>query len=276
MSEPEAGPPVPMQPVSSKWRWLFVIVPFVVAAAVSWNIYTDLKDTVWSYFTDDENIHFAWGERDVRMILNEDPYLTPAPFNTPGVDTDAAFSPDGVTMIFSRANTNSGKSELYESLWDGLQWSSSKVVNALSPAGSDTRHPAWSPDGETLYFASDRDGGQGGMDIWRARHTADGWQESFHTGERVNTAADEGHPMVTPDNHRVYFTSTREGASEVYSSKIAESLNTNGVIQSVFAPPVAVKPLTGAGGERGVSWSPGGGHVFSAAEREAGKGGLDL
>ena len=71
-----------------------------------------------------------------------------------------------------------------------------------------------------LFFVSDREGGEGGKDIWIARETKGLWGKSFNAGGRVNTIDDEISPFYF--NDRLYFTSTWYegfGGWEIYFSK---------------------------------------------------------
>lgn len=57
-----------------------------------------------------------------------------------------------------------------------------------------------------LFFVSDREGGEGGKDIWISRETKGAWTKPFNAGGRVNTIDDELSPFYF--NNRLYFTST--------------------------------------------------------------------
>lgn len=69
-----------------------------------------------------------------------------------------------------------------------------------------TGHPAFSEDGRTLYFASDRPGGSGGSDIWMSIDNGAGWGQPVNLGPAVNTAGNELFPTVNGD--ALYFSST--------------------------------------------------------------------
>jgi hypothetical protein len=72
--------------------------------------------------------------------------------------------------------------------------------------------PFASPDGRSLYLASDRPGGLGGIDIWVARrtHRSDPWGTPRNLGAPVNSAADDFCPSPT-SGRRLFFVSTRAG-----------------------------------------------------------------
>ena len=66
-------------------------------------------------------------------------------------------------------------------------------------------HAALSPDGSTLYYASDRPGGSGGTDIWYSDRQADGsWGSPVNAGAVINSAGDELFPNVGPDGTLYY------------------------------------------------------------------------
>ncbi|PSR57458.1 hypothetical protein AHMF7605_25545 [Adhaeribacter arboris] len=125
------------------------------------------------------------------------------PINTPEAHEAAVtFSKDGTTMIFARSNTGKRKGtlnvDLYVSRFKG-SWSEPRLLSVNSKDAWDSS-PALSPDGKTLYFSSDRKGGQGGNDIYRS--TLDG-QGRFSTpenlGPEINTPGNENFPFVTED-----------------------------------------------------------------------------
>jgi WD40-like Beta Propeller Repeat len=72
--------------------------------------------------------------------------------------------------------------------------------------------PFASPDGRSLYLASDRPGGLGGIDIWVARrtHRSHPWGPPRNLGAPVNSAADDFCPSPT-SGRRLFFVSTRAG-----------------------------------------------------------------
>ena len=67
--------------------------------------------------------------------------------------------------------------------------------------------PIQSPDGRSLYMASNRPGGLGGLDIWVAYRSKDTnrWGAPINLGEPVNSASDDFCP--TPVRGGLYFVS---------------------------------------------------------------------
>lgn len=73
-----------------------------------------------------------------------------------------------------------------------------------------TMHPALSPDGQKLFFASDRPGGQGGMDLYFVEKEGSGWSKPSNLGFAVNSPNNEVFPFLTT-NDTLYFTSDKIG-----------------------------------------------------------------
>ena len=82
--------------------------------------------------------------------------------------------------------------------------------------------PFTSTDGQSLYIASDRPGGLGGIDIWVARRErrSDPWGAPQNLGAPINSAADDFCP--SPTRGRLFlFVSTRPGGcggSDIYAT----------------------------------------------------------
>lgn len=63
-------------------------------------------------------------------------------------------------------------------------------------------------DGKRIYFSSDREGGQGGFDIWIVRRLPTGaWAEPQNLGPPINTPGDEMYPFLRGDESLLYFSS---------------------------------------------------------------------
>ncbi len=121
-----------------------------------------------------------------------------------------AISPDGNTLVFAKGNSDDKRgldhTNLFISTKRNGQWSSPQLMPINSPDNWDSS-PAFSRNGQTLYFASDRPGGYGGSDIYRASLNERGrWGNVTNMGAAINTAEDEVFPYISPDN-KLYFAS---------------------------------------------------------------------
>jgi outer membrane protein OmpA-like peptidoglycan-associated protein len=121
------------------------------------------------------------------------------------------FSPTGDMIYFSRnsettAQDGKQKMKLYAAPKSGDTWGQPMDLN-INNSEFDDCHPALNIDGDKLYFASNRPGGFGGMDIYVSYKLGDSWSDPVNLGPKVNTAGNEIFPFVHADN-TLYFTST--------------------------------------------------------------------
>lgn len=69
-------------------------------------------------------------------------------------------------------------------------------------------HITVTPDGQNMYFVSNRPGGYGGRDIYRIVKLPNGnWSEPQNLGPEINTPYDEDSPFIAIDNKTLYFSS---------------------------------------------------------------------
>ncbi len=92
-------------------------------------------------------------------------------------------------------------------------------------ANSNTGHPSVSPDGRRLYFASDRPGGVGGVDIWYCDNLGNQWGVPQNMGPKVNTTGDEMYPYINGKSV-LYFASNGQpglGGLDLFFTRIRET-----------------------------------------------------
>lgn len=123
-------------------------------------------------------------------------------------DGTPSFTSDFAEIYFTRCEA--GKREkkgcvIMFSENKGDKWSEPKNLQIL-PDTMVAAHPAISPDGSTLYFVSDIQGGSGKKDIWYVTKTGSGWSKPVNAGPDINTSGDELFPYVR-DNGMLYFAS---------------------------------------------------------------------
>lgn len=84
--------------------------------------------------------------------------------------------------------------------------------------------PFISRGGTTMYMASNRPGGLGGIDIWVARRAGPGdpWGAPENVGAPINSSANDFCPTIDRDDHLFYFVSNRPGGcggADLYTSR---------------------------------------------------------
>jgi len=90
---------------------------------------------------------------------------------------------------------------------------------------ANTSHPSLSADGLSLYFASDREGGFGGWDLYVSKKVRGQWTEPVNLGPTINTSSDELFPFAHPSG-RLYFSSDghdRIGGFDIFYSEFVDS-----------------------------------------------------
>lgn len=133
---------------------------------------------------------------------------------TSGLNTEfdegaCCFSPDQRVMYLTQCVSDPSYpryATIVTSNRSDAAWSKVSKLELTRDTLSSYAHPAVSPDGEWLYFASDMPGGKGGFDIWRVRLTAAGLGGVENLGEPINTPGDEMFPTFRP-NGDLYFSS---------------------------------------------------------------------
>lgn len=86
-----------------------------------------------------------------------------------------------------------------------------------------TAYPSFTPDGNTLYFASDRPDGFGGFDIYMCYKTGNTWSTPENLGPIVNSPGNEVSPSI--DANTLYFSSDWHNGLGGYDIFKAEQTN---------------------------------------------------
>ncbi len=119
----------------------------------------------------------------------------------------AGISPDGENMLIFVGSTNNTGS-LYKIKREGASsWSQPIPLDRGINSDYLESTASISPDGKTLYFASNRPGGYGGMDLYKAEKRDGKWSKAQNLGPTINTRNDEDAPYIHPDGKTLFFTS---------------------------------------------------------------------
>jgi Tol biopolymer transport system component len=116
-----------------------------------------------------------------------------------------SFAPDGKRLVFR--STRDGAKNLYVMEADGTG------VRRLTEGDWTDTQPNWSPTGEWIAFATNRDNGQFG--IWLIKPDGTGLRKLVGPGG----TAMNNHPHFSPDGQWIVFASLRAGYSAEYISR---------------------------------------------------------
>jgi outer membrane protein OmpA-like peptidoglycan-associated protein len=101
-----------------------------------------------------------------------------------------------------------GDGNLYYSTRRDTTWTKIKSVGKYVNSIYWEAHGFITPDGKTMYFSSNRPGGEGELDIWSSQRLADGsWDRPVNLGNVINTPYDESTPYFDPENNALLFSS---------------------------------------------------------------------
>jgi len=162
---------------------------------------------------------------------------TPPSFVGDGVEADPWFTPDGVSLYFISTRSTDGIKREDLDIWQvdrthGGAWGVPKRLPIPVNSDGNEWFPRLATDG-WLYFGSDRAGGEGKTDIWRARDVRGGWHVE-NLGPTVNTANDEyeaeisrgGESMIIMTNEG-FFESSRQDTGWAERRRLPEPINGN-------------------------------------------------
>jgi outer membrane protein OmpA-like peptidoglycan-associated protein len=131
--------------------------------------------------------------------------------NTQYNEGSAVLSKDGKTLYFVRCNAPGGYGDcdLYVAkITPSGTWSDVKNLGAGINSVAWDSQPALSFTEDTLYFASNRNGGFGLSDLYFIVRQPNGsWSRAQNMGPVINTKGNEVSPFVHPGYHVLYFSS---------------------------------------------------------------------
>jgi len=200
------------------------------------------------------------------------------PLNTSSQEAAQTISADRHYMFFMRCDNRSpngwsnGGCDLFMSYTPDTGWSVPQSFGATINTPGYEGMPCLSPDNRVLYFASDREGGYGGLDIWMSRFEGGLWQQPRNLGPEINTAGNETAPFLYADNKLLLFASdghTGMGGSDLFLSRR--------VSDTAWSPAVNLGyPINTTADETGICLSADAKKAWLASNRDSLEGNYDL
>jgi len=159
-------------------------------------------------------------------------------------DGPVSFNKDGNQVYYSRnletgtklsdASGSRNKLGIFSSVLIDGKWS--KILDfRFNNEYYNITTPCLSPDGNRLYFASDKPGGYGGFDLYYCQRKNDYWAEPVNLGPIINTKGNELYPFVN-ELGQLFFSSDGlpgKGGKDIFFSKYADS---------AWRPPIPLDP----------------------------------
>src|SRR5688572_5104865 len=140
-----------------------------------------------------------------------------------GVEADPCFFNDGQSLYFISTRSVNGVKRDHLDIFrvdrdeKGVWGSPVQLPEPVNSPGAEW-FPRPAPDG-WLYFGSDRPGGRGATDIYRARRGAEGEWVVENLGEAINTPGDEYEPLPSPDGKRMIIMAD----ADLYESRLTDT-----------------------------------------------------
>lgn len=195
------------------------------------------------------------------------------PVNTDMNEGAASFTPDGQWVYFASCGRKDGfgSCDIYFSRLDGSTWLPPRNLGPAINSKAWDSQPCISNDGNTLYFASSRPGGQGGLDIWYSQKVNGKWTEAKNLGAPINSKGNENSPFLHADDKTFYFASDFHpgfGDMDLFMSKRKGN--------DWQTPKNLGYPLNTPGDERNIFINTRGSTGYINSDRPGGKGKSDL
>ncbi len=198
------------------------------------------------------------------------------PINSGLQDATVGLSPDGRGMIVYRTSDDLVSGDLWmtrmneQSGWGPLERMTDRI-------NTEHHEPSASiaPEGNEIYFTSDRPGGYGGRDIYRIRQLPDGsWSLPLNLGPVVNTPHDEDAPFIHSDGVTLFFSSNGHntmGGYDVFRTTLLD-----GDMNGWSDPENLGYPLNTVNDDIFFTLSADGTTGYFSSERPGGLGGQDI
>jgi len=168
-----------------------------------------------------------------------------------------------------------------EDLWvstretiDG-KWSTPVNLGSVINSSSDDWDSNLSTDGLSLFFDSNRPGGQGDFDLWMTQRLIKDalWTEPVNLGPTINSPSLDIAPSISADGLILLFTSERPGGSGDWDLWMTR----RETIQVDWTEPVNLGPTVNSSGPDGMPYiSADGTAIYFFSNRPGGEGGYDL
>ncbi|MCB0620946.1 MAG: PD40 domain-containing protein [Saprospiraceae bacterium] len=195
--------------------------------------------------------------------------------NTPREEVILDFSENGRQLYYFRGYTRYGGQVLVDSFRPDVKERtlfSKPFQSSFQPENGDT-DPFFFRD-TILLFASRREGGFGGLDLYITIFRQGRWTEPANLGPAINSAYDDRAPFLARDGRTLYFSSNAPdrslGGLDILRAVYADT-------REVWSKPENLGiPVNSAADDLHFRLTRSGSKAFFSSDRKDGQGGLDL
>lgn len=192
--------------------------------------------------------------------------------NTKANEGAATFDDQFRKLYFTRCekmNKDKEYCRIFEAFKSGNNWAKPTLVFADSSANSG--QPAITANGLTMYYASNRPGGQGGKDIWKVTRSSErkAFSNPENLGAVINSKGDELFPGLYADTVLYYASNGRPGYGglDIYRVNLK-----SGNMQVEHLP----LPVNSSADDFGMQFQAKKENGYFSSRRAEGKGGDDI
>jgi outer membrane protein OmpA-like peptidoglycan-associated protein len=192
--------------------------------------------------------------------------------NNPYHDSNVALSADGNTLFLFK--DEGGGDIFYCERAAGGEYGAPVPMPGIINSSFEEKSVTISRDEKTLYFSSNRPGGFGGLDIYKATKDSKGeWTNVKNLGPNINTDLDDDGPFIDSDGITLYFsTKGRKGMGGFDVFKTTVDLKSN-----EWSEPVNLGyPINTPDDDIYIVFSKDGKRAYYSSVREDGMGYTDI
>ncbi|MDG5799074.1 hypothetical protein QA597_01700 [Marinilabiliaceae bacterium ANBcel2] len=200
-----------------------------------------------------------WQEAEPLFTTEAEDYIEEGKFSMTSDGREAFF-----TRIINDEDENQG-THIWTMRRTGGRWEEPQKVN-LGPDSLIYAHPAISPDGNTLYFVSDKPGNIGEKDIWKTERRGSEWETPVNMGAAINTTGKELYPYIK-NNNTIFFSSdghTGYGGLDIFVAEKGED--------DEWEVSNLGQPINSSGDDFGITFLPGRDAGFFSSSRDSRRG----
>ncbi|MDX1667070.1 MAG: OmpA family protein, partial [Saprospiraceae bacterium] len=212
--------------------------------------------------------------------MPRDPELFSLQLNSQVHENSVTFDPDAGRIYFTRSNLEKGLTQadaqgkigmkIYAADKGEFDWENIRELSFNSNDYS-SMHPTLTPDGSKLFFASDKSGGYGGMDLYFVERESDEeWSEPINLGPEINTTGNEVFPFYHPSGVLYFSSDSRDGMGGLDLYSIDISSNVWGEVVHMESP------FNSEGDDLGFYLNDDGASGYFSSNREGGLGKDDI